>query len=724
MDKHRSFGIRVGHVPVRFLPEEEDEGMNRRRQLQALNLWIGFLLFGAAIVFFGFYVLPRWVPDLRAFFSGFDPLDHWPILALSFVSALLSQHVGPRAWQMILRGLHVQCGDPGAVRRNWYLSQMGSYIPGKFWMFIGRIAFLRTCGAGPALGLGAIALENIYLMVSVCALALVSLPFLSGAEIHPSIQFALGASVAAALVMVLVPGIQKLLARWMSQGLEPESAPLPRISQKSQVQAVGFDVISWSFRSGSMFLWFLGAGVGNSDPVMLLAACLVATPVSWLVALVLVFFPAGLGVRESVQGLLLSGFAGGSLAVATTVALSHRLILISAEGLYAVHAAGFTTLQRRNPRLVMQARNARRLAGSLLQAFFARLGLTSPPDPINVTFSVTRRCQSRCRTCYIWEAGRLPELTLDEIGALFRSIGWTYFFNVSGGEPFLREDLPEIVRLACRHLRPAVVHIPTNALLPERIEQQTSAMLEIIAEEAPGTLLTIKPSFDGIGTTHDEIRGVPGNFEKLLDTLARLRALRAVHPDLHVGVGTVVSRFNAGQLDSIIEYARSLGVDTYISEIAEEREEFFNRGSGITPDASTYRLVMDGFKAAAREKMKGMRLLGRVTTALRLVYYDVVVRIMAEDRQVIPCYAGLLNVHINADGAVWPCAILAYRSEMGRLGADGDFRRIWRSARARSIRGSIRRKECNCPLANQAYSNILMDPGSLLKALRLATKGS
>lgn len=696
--------------------------MNRRR-LQALNLWIGFLLLGGAAIFFGFYVLPRWLPDLRVFFTGFDPLEHWPVLALSFLSALLSQHFAPRAWQMILRGLHVKCGEPGAVRRNWYLSQMGSYIPGKFWMFLGRISFLRTCGAGSALSLGAIALENIYLMVSVCALALASLPFLNGAEIHPSITVALGASVAAALLMVLVPGIQKLLARWMSQGLEPGSAPLPRISQKSQVQAVGFDVVSWAFRSGSLFLWFLGAGVGVFDPVMLLAACLVATPVSWLVALVLVFFPGGLGVRESVQGLLLSGFAG-SLAVATTVALSHRLVLITAEGLYAVHAAGFNALQRKRPATVSQLRNVRRLAGSLLQAFFARLGLTSPPDPINVTFSVTRRCQSRCKTCYIWSAEKLPELSLEDIEAIFRSIGWTYFFNVSGGEPFLRDDLPEIVRLACRHLHPAVIHIPTNALLPGRIESQTSQMLDVIANEAPGTVLTIKPSFDGIGAKHDEIRGIPGNFEKLLDTLDRLKALRESHPNLHIGVGTVISRFNADDLDGIISFARGLGVDTYINEIAEEREEFFNKGSGITPDSATYRRVMESFKAAAREKMKGMRLLGRITTALRLVYYDLVVRILAEDRQVIPCYAGLLNVHINADGAVWPCAILAYRAEMGKAGSDCDFRRIWRSARARQVRQSIRRGECSCPLANQAYSNILMDARYLLKAMKLALKSS
>lgn len=692
-----------------------------RRHLQALNFWTGLLLLGGAAAFFVLYVLPRWLPDLETFFAGFDPMSSWPPLALSLLAAVLSQHFAPRAWTMILRGLDIRCREPGAVRRNWYISQMGTYIPGKFWMFLGRIAFLRTCGTGPALSLGAIALENIYLMVSVCVLALAFLPFLTGAEIHPSIQAAIGVSVLAALVMVLVPGIQRLVTRWMSRGLESGPSRLPRISQRGQVKAVGFDVVSWAFRSCSLFLWFLGARV-HSDPLVLLAACMVALPVSWIVALVLIVFPGGLGVRESVQGLLLAGFAG-SLAVATTIALSHRVVLLAVEGAYAIHSLAVNEILRKRSALLLQLGNAAGLARSIVGAWLARHGLASPPDPVNVTFSVTRRCQSRCRTCSIWQAERMDEMSLREIEELFRSIGWTYFFNISGGEPFLRDDLPEIVALACRHLRPSVIHIPTNALLPERIESQTSRMLETIEAEAPGTVLTIKPSFDGVGRLHDEIRGVPGNFEKLLDTLARLKALRALHASLSVGVGTVVSRFNVDRLDETIAFAKDLAVDTYINEIAEEREEFFNEGSGITPDAATYRRLMERFKASARASMKGMRLLDRITTGLRLVYYDLVVRIMDEKRQVIPCYAGLLNVHINADGEVWPCAILAYRSRMGDARGTDGFRRAWRSQAAREVRRSIRHGECHCPLANQAYSNILMHLPSVLKALALAARG-
>ena len=121
--------------------------------------------------------------------------------------------------------------------------------------------------------------------------------------------------------------------------------------------------------------------------------------------------------------------------------------------------------------------------------------------------------------------------------------------------------------------------------------------------------------------------------------------------------------------------------------------------------------------------MKKMKILPRITTAMRLIYYDLTVRILNEKKQVIPCSAGLLNVHINSDGSIWPCAVLAYRKKMGILDDETDFMDIWHSKKSTEIRKSIRRGECACPLANQAYSNILIHPPSLLKTLWISVRG-
>ena len=700
--------------------------MSRHRRLfHHISTWGGVVLLAGAAVYFGVELWPRWQPQLQEFWKTSGDNASWPTLFLSFLFLWAGYYFAPYAWARILEALKTPAIDRGRLRRNWYITQMGAYVPGKVWMVVGRVSFLGSNGVSSVKGFTALILENIYMMVALSILALVALPFLSLADVPVAVIVVLWISVGLAVLMLFAPGIQRRIARAFSHRMGTDIEDLPHISHRNQFTFIGYHLLSWTLRGLALYTWFRGFGVPSSDPsYAMLAVSLLAAPASWLVALAMVFIPGGIGVRESVRGLLLSGFVPGGMAVATTIALGQRAVVLLVEGMFALQAVVHDFLQRRFPVKMNHLSQLTHLAWSVATSFLTRLGLARPPHPINVTFSVTMRCQSRCRTCFIWKHDPpAEEMDLRRIEMLFRSIGWTYFFNVSGGEPFLRDDLPEIVRLACRHMRPAVVHIPTNALAPGRIEAMTESILEIMEDEAPGTVLTVKPSFDGVGSLHDEIRGVPGNFQKLLDTLERLKGLRERYRYLQVGVGTVISRYNADRLSEIIAFAKDLGVDTYINEIAEEREEFFNTGSGITPDGDSYGRIMEAFKESVSRRMRNMPLLGRITTAFRLVYYDLVVRIIREDRQVIPCYAGILNVHVNADGSVWPCAVLAYSGELGRLEGDTDFREIWRSRRSRRIRRSIRRGECACPLANQAYSNILLHPPSLLKALWLALRG-
>ncbi len=353
----------------------------------------------------------------------------------------------------------------------------------------------------------------------------------------------------------------------------------------------------------------------------------------------------------------------------------------------------------------------------------ARRGLVHPPGPITLTFSVTAACQSRCKTCQIGERYRAtPEvaqqdLDLEEIEQIFRSLGSIYFFNVSGGEPFLRKDLARVVELACRHLRPRVVHIPTNGILHRRIVDTTEQILQHMQRYDPSVPLTVKPSIDGVGRRHDEIRGAPGNFERLLETIEGLKPLQDRYPQFHLELGTVISRFNQDHLDEIGEFVHGLGVQSYRNEIAEQRAEFFNQDDPITPDADSYERLVAGFAQRIRDNIGSKRPLARMTESLRLVYYDLVVRILREQRQVVPCLGGISNAHINYDGQVWPCCVLGYDAPLGDLRAEGlDFMRVWHSEQARGVRRSIGQGDCACPLANQAYSNILFHPPSLAKA--------
>ena len=343
--------------------------------------------------------------------------------------------------------------------------------------------------------------------------------------------------------------------------------------------------------------------------------------------------------------------------------------------------------------------------------------------PMTLTYSVTAACQSRCKTCQIGEmfcqdpTRPQRDLKLEEIEAIFKSMKPIYFFNMSGGEPFLRNDLPEIVELACKYLKPRVIHTPTNAILSDKIVRETERIIQIVRKYDPTVPFTVKPSIDGVGEKHDEIRGVKGNFECLLKTIEGLKKLEEKYDNFHLELGTVISNFNIDDLDEIEDFVHSLGVESYRNEVAECRTEFFNLQDPITPPAEVYQRLIKDFAKKVEANIGRKKKLARTTEAMRVVYYDLAGRILKEKRQVIPCYAGVSNVHINYDGGVWPCCVLGYDQEMGNLrDYNYDFMKLWYSDKAREVRAYIKGKNCACPLANQAYSNELMHFPTLFKA--------
>ena len=322
--------------------------------------------------------------------------------------------------------------------------------------------------------------------------------------------------------------------------------------------------------------------------------------------------------------------------------------------------------------------------------------------PANITVSVSYRCNSRCKTCNVW---LLPndDLTLLEWDRVFESLGDSpYWFTFSGGEPTLRKDLPEMVASAYRHCSPGIINIPTNGIqhrvIPERIEQ--------VLRAAPAAEVVINVSLDGVGQRHDEIRGVRENWSHTMKTYAALKELKRRYAHLTLGVHTVISNFNVDSFPELCRYVkRELKPDSFITEIAEERVELDTVGLGITPTTERYTVAID----ALLESMHDVHLTGvaEVAQAFRRQYYELVKRTLQEHRQVIPCLAGVASAQIAPNGDVWSCCVRA--QSVGNLrDHEYDFGSVWRAAKADQLRRSIKAGECYCPLANAAYTNMLM----------------
>ena len=231
--------------------------------------------------------------------------------------------------------------------------------------------------------------------------------------------------------------------------------------------------------------------------------------------------------------------------------------------------------------------------------------------------------------------------------------------------------------------------------------------------------MTVKPSLDHVGEKHDQIRGVPGNFEKVMTLFQRLKALKKSHPNLHAELGTVISRWNVKDIEEIVSFVKPLGPDSYRNEIAEQRSEMFNREEEITPSANAYAQAISCFQKESRSQTTGKPWFQRLTHGFRFAYYDLAVRVLTENRQVIPCYAGISNAHLTPYGDVWACCTLGYERSMGNLRDFGyDFKILWNSPQAKEVRRYIRDGKCACPLANQAYSNMMLHLPSLVKVGR------
>jgi MoaA/NifB/PqqE/SkfB family radical SAM enzyme len=335
--------------------------------------------------------------------------------------------------------------------------------------------------------------------------------------------------------------------------------------------------------------------------------------------------------------------------------------------------------------------------------------------PLNLTLTPSPRCNSRCRTCNIWKK-REDELTLDEWARTLQSIGTApFWFTVSGGEPFLYEDLVDLCELAYTHCQPGIINIPTNGILsriPEKVES--------ICRRCPDAEVIINLSLDGVDEKHDQIRRVPGNFEKFERSYAALRALDC--PNLTVGIHSVISRFNVADVLDLYDYALGLEPDAYITEIAEERVELDTLDNDITPSADQYAEAIDPLIEAL--KSRRFQGISTITEGFRIEYYKLVKRVLVEKTQVIPCYAGWASAQIYANGEVWPCCVRA--DVMGNVrDVNYDFKEIWFSQDADRVRTSIFNKECHCPLANASYTNMLMHVPTLMRVSgRIALSGA
>ncbi len=140
--------------------------------------------------------------------------------------------------------------------------------------------------------------------------------------------------------------------------------------------------------------------------------------------------------------------------------------------------------------------------------------IATTKQPIDAVLAITYGCNAKCEMCDIWKLSPADEMKPEDYLRLPKGLK---YINISGGEPFLRTDIVDIVRNVKKACPKANIIISSNGFLTDRIEKSMREILKIDPK------VGIAISIDGIGEKHGQVRGVPGAYEKALATVGRLK---------------------------------------------------------------------------------------------------------------------------------------------------------------------------------------------------------
>jgi len=133
---------------------------------------------------------------------------------------------------------------------------------------------------------------------------------------------------------------------------------------------------------------------------------------------------------------------------------------------------------------------------------------SSPQTPLSLIQYVTNRCNAKCEHCFFWKdmEHETQELTLNEFRKIASSLKHPLnSISLTGGEPFLRDDLPEICKIFVGINKTKSIFITTNGLLTDKIYSTTETILKNIDK---CVRFQVQVSLDGKEKTHNKIRGV------------------------------------------------------------------------------------------------------------------------------------------------------------------------------------------------------------------------
>ena len=281
---------------------------------------------------------------------------------------------------------------------------------------------------------------------------------------------------------------------------------------------------------------------------------------------------------------------------------------------------------------------------------------------------ITYRCNAKCQTCHIWKntTKKSEEIKPEDLD----SLPYMRATNVTGGEPFIRDDIDEILDVLLSKTKRLV--FSTNGFFTDRILD--------IAKRYPE--IGVRISIEGLPKANDELRGINDGFDKGIRTLIEL--LHMGFKD--VGFGITVSDLNAKDLLELYHLAKAMKVEFATAVL--HNSHYFNKFDNRIEKVD---LVSNEFKKLIDELLKSRRPKDWYRAYFN---YGIINRVNGGQR-LLPCRMGTDAFFIDPYGDVLPCNGMDRKVSMGNI-KEKTFDEIWNSDRADEIRNMVSNCDKRC----------------------------
>ena len=249
--------------------------------------------------------------------------------------------------------------------------------------------------------------------------------------------------------------------------------------------------------------------------------------------------------------------------------------------------------------------------------------LTGEKSPVIAGHKLLYRCNLECKMCPFWRREDEALLTLSDEVRIMESLSraGVSFLGFEGGEPLLRKDVGEILEEAHARFHTSLV---TNGWLLEHRLPEIARHLDLLFV-----------SLDGVGATHDRLRGIPRSFERAV------QGIRSSRSEVPTVISHTVTRDNLDHAERVVELAERLDIGVTV-QIAYD----YSTADPLSPDRDRLRPTIERLRDLRRSGAPLMESVEYFDSILNSWYGGrpwrckpwLTINIDPAGRVVLPCY--------------------------------------------------------------------------------------